>query len=210
MSELELIATKTRAKIITVCETWFDDSVTDNEVNIPNYSVIRKDRKRDGGGVCIYIHSDLAFNPRLDLDIPKMEAIWTEILLPRCKPIIVGSCYRPKIIQISPSIWKLSCPNYLLTQKWLFWVIWTCVLYVKTMCIKRMPICFVWMDLNNLSIPQLESHQPLNHLLIILFVIMTIRSANMVLLQVGLVIFFLLVAPGSQQRLFMTSINVSM
>ena len=97
ISELKLIATKTRAKIITVCETWFDDSVTDNEVNIPNYSVIRKDdgvirdvcsiirkdRKRDGGGVCMYIHSDVAFNPRPDLDIPKMEAIWTEILLPR-------------------------------------------------------------------------------------------------------------------------------
>ena len=78
ISELKLIATKTRAKIITVCETWFDGS------------------KKRWRGVCIYIHSDLAFNPRPDLDIPKMEAIWTEILLPRCKPIIVSSCYRPK------------------------------------------------------------------------------------------------------------------
>ena len=76
-----MIATKTKAKIITVCETKFDDSVTDNEGNIPNYSIIRKNRKIDGGGVCIYIHFDLAFNPRPDLDIPKMEAIWIEIVL---------------------------------------------------------------------------------------------------------------------------------
>ena len=96
MSELKLIASNTRAKIITVCETWLDDSVTDNEINIPDFSVIRKDRNKNGGGTCIYIHSDLAFNPRPDLDIPKMEAIWTEILLPRCKPFIVGSCYRPE------------------------------------------------------------------------------------------------------------------
>ena len=52
---LRLIACKTRAQIITVCETWFDESVTDNEISIPNYSVIRKDRRRDGGGSTWFI-----------------------------------------------------------------------------------------------------------------------------------------------------------
>ena len=37
----------------------------------------------------------LAFNLRPDLDHSKVEAVWSEILLPRCKPITVGSCYRP-------------------------------------------------------------------------------------------------------------------
>ena len=70
-------------------------SFTDNEIHIPNFSVIRKDRNRNGGGCCIYVHTDLAFNPRPDLDHSKVEAVWSEILLPRCKPILVGSCYRP-------------------------------------------------------------------------------------------------------------------
>ena len=166
--------------------------MTDNEVNIPNYSVIRKDRKRDGGGVCIYIHSDLAFNPRPDLDIPKMEAIWTEILLPRCKPIIVGSCYRPKkhtdfTINLETILSKLPADSEVI------------VLGDMNMCALRKDNVYktyanmLRLDgFKQLIHVQLESHQPLNHLLIILFVIMTIRSANMVLLQVGLVIIFLL------------------
>ena len=50
ISELKVIATKTRAKISVVCETWlFDDSVTGNEVNIPNYSVILRIKKEMAG-----------------------------------------------------------------------------------------------------------------------------------------------------------------
>ena len=38
-------------------ETWLNDSITDDMINIPNYTVVRQDRncKRRGGGVCIYI-----------------------------------------------------------------------------------------------------------------------------------------------------------
>ena len=96
MSEVKLFASKSRAKVIMITETWLDHTVTDREIGIPEFSVIRKDRNRQGGGVCIYFHSSLAFNPRPDLDLKNLEAIWAEILLPRTKPILAGCCYGEK------------------------------------------------------------------------------------------------------------------
>ena len=96
MSEVRLIASETRPSIFGISESWIDDSVTNCEIEISGYSVIRNDRNRHGGGVCIYVKSSLAFNPRPDLYEPNFEAVWAEILLPMSKPIIIGTCYRPQ------------------------------------------------------------------------------------------------------------------
>ncbi len=65
---------------------------------IDGYNIIRNDRNRHGGGVCMYIRSDLAFNIRIDLqtNIQDLEAVWCDILLPRTKPILLGTIYRPQ------------------------------------------------------------------------------------------------------------------
>lgn len=95
LEEIKILAFKTKAAIICVTETWLDDSVAEPEIEIKGYQVIRKDRNRKGGGVCLYIKTSLAFNQRNDLEIEELEAIWCEILLPKTKPIVVGCCYRP-------------------------------------------------------------------------------------------------------------------
>ena len=94
-SELRNLATKSNVAIIGITETWLDDTITDNEVKIPGFNILRNDRNRNGGGTCIYIRSDIAFNPRSDLQSNDLEAVWTEILLPKTKPIMIGICYRP-------------------------------------------------------------------------------------------------------------------
>jgi len=60
--------------VISITEKWLDQTVTDAEIHMQNYSVIRKDLNRHGGGVCVYIKDDLAFNPKsfCDLDLPKV------------------------------------------------------------------------------------------------------------------------------------------
>ena len=45
--------------------------------------------------MCVYISNNFAFNPRPDLHNNHVEAIWFELLLPKTKPIVVGTCYRP-------------------------------------------------------------------------------------------------------------------
>lgn len=56
ISELKIIANNSSASVIAISETWLDSSVTDAEININGYTVIRADRNREGGGVCMYIN----------------------------------------------------------------------------------------------------------------------------------------------------------
>jgi hypothetical protein len=93
--ELRIIANKSKASVIAISETWIDNSVTDSEISIENYCVLRQDRNRSGGGVCVYVRSNLAFARRTDIVNDNIESLWLELYLPKTKPIIVGVCYRP-------------------------------------------------------------------------------------------------------------------
>jgi len=94
ITELKYITANTKAAILSVTETWLDDSVSDAEIQILGY-ILRRDRARHGGGVCVYIRSDIAFNERLDLQNEIIETLWIDLLLPKTKPILIGTCYRP-------------------------------------------------------------------------------------------------------------------
>ena len=43
-------------------ETWLSGDVLDREVSIPNYTIVRLDRNRHGGGVAMYIQDSVAYN----------------------------------------------------------------------------------------------------------------------------------------------------
>ena len=95
LDELILLATKTNAAVIGITESWLDDSVEDSEVEVCGYSILRHDRNRHGGGVCLYIRSDISFSPSIDLQTNNVETVWSEVLLPKTRPILTGICYRP-------------------------------------------------------------------------------------------------------------------
>ena len=109
LHEVKFIAQKTKAACICISESWLNDSVPDAEVHIDNYCLQRKDRNRHGGGVCIYIRSDLSFNIRSDLYHDDLEAIWIDLFLPKSKPILCGAIYRPPTQQNFYTILDLVC-----------------------------------------------------------------------------------------------------
>ena len=94
LDEIRLIVKESNAAIFGLTETWLDNSVSDSEVAIEGYSIVRKDRNRHGGGVCVYVRDNLTFNTRSDLD-EETESVWLDLLLPRTIPVLVGVCYRP-------------------------------------------------------------------------------------------------------------------
>ena len=56
--------------ILAINETKLDATIKDGEVHLPGYGVVHKDREsngRNGGGVCIYIRSNINFQLRTDL-----------------------------------------------------------------------------------------------------------------------------------------------
>ena len=95
LEQIKRIAELSKATVMCFTETWLDESVSDSEINIPGYNVVRNDRSTHGGGVCMYIRTNISFNHRPNLNDPNLEAVWCELHLKKTKPIIAGCCYRP-------------------------------------------------------------------------------------------------------------------
>ena len=91
--------------VVCISETKLSSKITDNEINIPGYTIFRRDRNRNGGGVAIFCHSSL--NPRLltDISVSNIELIKIKISPPRSKSMAIVCCYRPPS---APSTWVQS------------------------------------------------------------------------------------------------------
>ena len=81
--------------ILTLNETRLDSSISDNLVSIEGYNILRSDRIRNGGGVCMYIRCHVNYENRPDLIPNDLEAICLEIKQANSKSFIISSVYRP-------------------------------------------------------------------------------------------------------------------
>ena len=52
--------------ILAINESKIDDTVSDDEIHINGYNIIRNDRNRNGGGVLMYIRKPISFAERND------------------------------------------------------------------------------------------------------------------------------------------------
>ena len=59
IDQLRHLVTSTNAAVIGVTETWLDDLISVNEINIPGYIVQRKDRNRNSGEVYVCLSTSL-------------------------------------------------------------------------------------------------------------------------------------------------------
>ena len=48
--------------IVCITETWLSDDISNHELHIPGYCVVRLDRSRHGGGVLMYISDLFTYN----------------------------------------------------------------------------------------------------------------------------------------------------
>ena len=82
--------------VIGISETWLKSTSPDT-FNIANYHMIHADRKKGrGGGVAMYINSQLKYKIRKDIYIDGIENLFIEIDNKYGKNIIVGTLYRPR------------------------------------------------------------------------------------------------------------------
>ena len=94
IDELRYIAKSNNAGVIGICESKLNASLLDPEISINNHKILRCDRNSQGGGVACYVRNDLSYNT-LSVFPREVENILFEILLPKWKPITVGTIYRP-------------------------------------------------------------------------------------------------------------------
>ncbi len=77
---------------ICLSKTWLNKNIPDDNIELENYVIHRRDRGVRGGGVMIYASTILPCKRRPERD--EIELIWLEVcLIP--KPIMIGVCYRP-------------------------------------------------------------------------------------------------------------------
>ncbi|EDO42602.1 predicted protein, partial [Nematostella vectensis] len=89
------------ADLVFITETWLKESVSDGVINIPDFSVVRRDRMEQmHGGVCAYIKDGCRFQHLKELNCCEdHESLWVHLRpnrLPRgfhC--IIAAAIYHP-------------------------------------------------------------------------------------------------------------------
>ena len=95
IDELRTILIKNGVHVCALNETRLDKDIDDSEINVPDYSVIREDRNRNGGGVAIYIHKDINYKVLEDNSLLNLVAILISIELNKSQPILFLNWYRP-------------------------------------------------------------------------------------------------------------------
>lgn len=88
--------------MVCITETWLKERVADSVVDIPGYSILRRDRRTvEHGGVCLFIKDDYSKYKRLDVlqCCQEHEILWVH-LRPKRLPIgfsclIVAVIYHP-------------------------------------------------------------------------------------------------------------------
>ena len=110
MDELRLFCNEYKPHILSINESWLDESFSDEEIRISGFNVIRKDRNCNGGGLVVYIAEYLNFNRLDEINhvIPSHEEIWFELIPPKSKKLLVGSIYRPPSSDISAFLSNLE------------------------------------------------------------------------------------------------------
>ena len=81
--------------VLAVNETKLDSQIGDNEIQMNGYDIIRKDRNKFGGGVCLNIKNKFNYTVRNDLMHEQLENIIIEIKKPNLVPIFVCTWYQP-------------------------------------------------------------------------------------------------------------------
>ena len=92
IEKVRFVAKKSKAIVSGITEIKLDGTIFDAELYIEDYSIVRCDRDRKGGGVTCYIKNDICFSTK---NVLSKKIAFVDLLLPKTKPISVGIVYRP-------------------------------------------------------------------------------------------------------------------
>lgn len=82
--------------VLGISETWTKSYITNKSIAINGFNIVRNDRiGKRGGGVALYINSNLKFNVVASSNKTDIEYLFVEILL-NSEKYIVGVIYRPR------------------------------------------------------------------------------------------------------------------
>ena len=109
MEEIRMLLKDQPLDIFTISETWLNGSISDQELYVPGYSLVRQDRlQKKGGGTAVYVRDAIPFQPRPDINKITTENCWIEISRPKAKKLLVCTVYRAPNSSLSVFIDNLN------------------------------------------------------------------------------------------------------
>ena len=111
IDELRVLLVTNPIDVLAINETWLNSIISNNELYIPGYDIIRRDRvfssadRKTYGGVCFYVRSSVSFIQRNDMSIDDLENLCIQIQKPNSKPFLVATWYRSP----NSSVDKFDC-----------------------------------------------------------------------------------------------------
>lgn len=106
--ELKLNFTDSKVDVICFTETWLNSTINNSMLSINGYKLIRNDRNRHGGGICIYLRNNLSYkvvsmsNNSAD-DFCGTEYLNIEVKVGEDK-ILLGVVYNPPNIDCTDTL----------------------------------------------------------------------------------------------------------
>ena len=96
LDKIRISVDEKKPHILYLNETKIDGSIADDDIDIENYALNRKNRNCFRGGVAIYVHKSIRFKERVDLRTIELETMTIELNIPFVKPIILNTIYCPE------------------------------------------------------------------------------------------------------------------
>lgn len=81
--------------VLSLNETWLDSSISDSEIQLHGYSLVRRDRTRKKVVFSFTSNLDYKVIQEFENDQPDPQGLWMEMTPPKTKNFIFCSCYRP-------------------------------------------------------------------------------------------------------------------
>ena len=95
LDEIRLLLHDKKMDVLALNETRLDPTISDELVNVEGYDILRADRTRNGGGVCIYVRCHVNYQKRPDLVPNGLEAVCLEVRQANSQSFIISCVYRP-------------------------------------------------------------------------------------------------------------------
>ena len=95
IDELRVAMINQPLDILPINDSKLDDNDSDNMLSLHGYTLVRRDRNKKGGGVCVYLHDSLSFKRLHEFEEQNLELIALEIQKPNSKPFLFTAWYRP-------------------------------------------------------------------------------------------------------------------
>lgn len=106
LDEWKISIKKHNPSVILITESWLNNGINDNIINIDGYSLFRLDREgQKGGGICIFIKNEIDGNIIMATLANKyattepVQSIWLNVKIYNTK-ILIACIYRPKYTSV--------------------------------------------------------------------------------------------------------------